>query len=531
MNRTNPMNRLCLALTLCAAVFAAACSGGGSTPAPPPATGNFSNASLKGQYAFSMNGSDAITGSFFARVGSFTADGSGNIITGIEDVNTALNGPQTLAFTPSNYSVQADGRGTLNLINATGTLTFSITMLSPTQGLIVETDLNSTASGTFVLQNPNNFSVAGISGNYVFDFSGIDPAAAPDSIVGQFVSTGSGSLSSGVLDENDNAALSAASPITGGSYQMDGTNGPTSGRGTITFTAHGFTFNYIFYIVNGTRVRMMETGTAGTVGLTVGDAIAQSSVPATNANFNGNFAYLLSGVGSRSQLTRVGRFTADGNGGLGSIFADTNDGGTAAQVPSGSLSAMTYAIDTNFPGSGRGTLTFTDSKLGSFSYVVYLSSSSGGVMQDVSKNTVGDGTLQLQVGAPFSNSSLAGNYGFNFAGLGNNTTNGVLGEEDYVGQIALTSAASNNVSGAVDFSAFNSNQGVFTNVVISGTGLTVGGDGTTSSGSRNTLSLKLAGNPSTTLNFAAYIVNSQTIYVAGTDSGRVISGTVTLQAP
>jgi hypothetical protein len=83
----------------------------------------------------------------------------------------------------------------------------------------------------------------------------------------------------------------------------------------------------------------------------------------------------------------------------------------------------------------------------------------------------------------------------------------------------------------VDFSAFNSNQGVFTNVVISGTGLTVGGDGTTSSGSRNTLSLKLAGNPSTTLNFAAYIVNSQTIYVAGTDSGRVISGTVTLQAP
>src|SRR6202007_257162 len=99
---------------------------------------------------------------------------------------------------------------------------------------------------------------------------------------------------------------------------------------------------------NGTSVRMMETGTAGTVGLTVGDAIAQSSVPATNTNFNGNFAYLLSGVGSRSQLTRVGRFTADGNGGLGSIFADTNDGGTAAQVPSGSLLATNFALDSNF---------------------------------------------------------------------------------------------------------------------------------------------------------------------------------------
>ena len=198
----NTMNRLCLALTLAAAVFAAACGGGGSTPAPPPPTGNFSNSSLNGQYAFAMSGSDAITGSFFARVGSFTADGNGNITGGIEDVNTALNGPQTLAFTASTYTVQADGRGVINLSNATGTLSFSITILSPTKGLIVETDLNATASGTFLLQSSSSFNAAGISGNYVFDFSGLDPGGAPDSIVGQFVSTGSGSLSSGLLDAN-----------------------------------------------------------------------------------------------------------------------------------------------------------------------------------------------------------------------------------------------------------------------------------------------------------------------------------------
>jgi hypothetical protein len=526
------MNRLCLALTLCAAVFAAACGGGGSTPTPPPPTGSFSKASLNGQYAFAMSGADAITGSFFARVGSFTADGNGNITGGIEDVNTALNGQQTLAFNASTYSVQADGRGVINLTNVTGTLTFSITMLSPTQGLIAETDLNATASGTFIIQNPNSFNAAGISGNYVFDFTGLDfgsaALGAPDSIVGQFVSTGSGTLSSGLLDENDNGVQSGAAAFSSGSYQMDATNGPTFGRGTITFVANGVTFNYFFYIVNGSRIRFIESNSNA---LTVGDAVAQASVPTTNANFNGSFAYLLSGVGALSQLTRIGRFTANGNGGLASLFADTNDGGTAAQVPSGSLSATTYAIDTNFPGSGRGTLTFTDSKLGTFSYVIYLSSSSDGVIQDVSKNTVADGKFQLQTGSPFSNSSLAGNYGMNFSGIGNNTSNAVLGEEDYVGQITLTNAASNNVSGAVDFSAFNSNQGVFTNVVVSGNGLTVGGDGTTSSGMRNALSLKLAGNPSTTLNFAAYIVNSQTIYVAGTDSGRVISGTVILQAP
>jgi hypothetical protein len=523
------MNRLALIVTLCVAVFTVACGGSGSVPTPPPPTGNFSNSSLKGQYAFSMSGADGVTGSFFARVGSFIADGNGNITSGLEDVNTVLNGPQMLAFTASTYSIQADGRGTINLTNATGALSFSITMLSPTQGLIVETDLNATASGTFVIQNPNSFNTAGISGGYVFDFSGLDPGGNPDSIVGQFVSTGSGTFSSGLLDENDNAQLiSTAAPFTSGNYQIDATNGPTFGRGNVTFIANGRTYNYIFYIVNGSRVRMMETGSNA---LTVGDAMAQSSVPSSNTNFNGNFAFLLTGSGTSGPITRIGRVTADGNGGLGNIAADTNDAGTVAKVPHGSLSATTYAIDTNFPGTGRGTLTFTDSSLGKFQFVFYLSSSSGGVIQDISKNNVADGSVQLQIGAPFSNSSLAGDYGINFSGVSSNSSTAVTAEEDYVGHIILSSASSSNVTGAVDFSEFSSNQGVFTNIVVSGNGLTVGGDGTTSTGTRNALSLKLNTAPTSTLNFVPYIVNSQTMFVAGTDSNRVISGTVTVQAP
>src|SRR5262249_16511976 len=163
-----------------------------------------SNASLKGQYAFSMSGQDGVTGSFFARVGSFTADGNGNITGGIEDVNTALNGPKTITFTgTSAYAVQSDGRGILHL-NGSRPLSFSITMLSPTQGLIVQTDLNATASGTFVLQSPAAFTLSGVQGNYVFDVSGLDPGGAPDALVGQLVTNGSGGVS-GVLDENDNA--------------------------------------------------------------------------------------------------------------------------------------------------------------------------------------------------------------------------------------------------------------------------------------------------------------------------------------
>jgi hypothetical protein len=530
------VNRFALLLTLCLAVFAAACGGGGgSNPTPPPPTGNFSNTSLKGQYAFFMSGTNVSTGAFFARIGSFTADGNGNITTGIEDVD--VTGPETIALSPSTYTIQADGRGVVNLVGS-GPLSFSVTLLSPTQGLIAETDLNATASGTFFLQNSSSFTTSGFSGNYVFDVSGLDfngsTFGVPDSIVGQFVSNGNGGLT-GVLDENDNASPSGGQPFTSGSFQLDATNGPTFGRGTMTFVANGVTYNYIYYVVNGSRICLIEDSSASSV-VTVGTATSQSSVPTSNATFNGNFAFLTSGSGTTGPITRIGRFTANGSGGLTSVFADTNDNGGTAQVPKGSLSATTYAIDTSFTGSGRGTLTFTDSQLGTYSFVFYLNSPSGGVIQDVSinnnKGNVGDGFLQLQNGAPFSLAGLAGDYGFNFAGVSSNNNTAVTAEEDYVGHLKVSTAgAGGNVAGAVDFSEFSSNQGVFLNIVVSGNGLAVGGDGTTSTGTRNALSLKLNTSPSATLNFVPYFVDSQHMFVAGSDSNRVISGVVTLQNP
>lgn len=529
----NTMNRLALFLTLAAALFAAACGNSGSVVPPPPPVGGFTNLSLKGQYVFSMSGSDTATGDFFARIGVFAADGNGNITMGVEDVNTPVGGQQTIAYTASTYSIQADGRGTINLTNSTGTLSFSVTLLSASQGLIVQTDpsLVATASGSFYLQNPNSLTT-GLSGNYVFDFSGVDAVSGggPDSIVGQFVSSGglTGTFFSGLIDENDSGSLASAAPFTGSNFQTDPIYGPTFGRGTLSFVANGITYSYAYYIVDGTRARMIEINSGA---LTVGDVISQSSVPSSNANFNGSFAFLAGGSGPNGILTRIGRFTANGSGALSNIAADTNDSFTVAHVPDGSLSAMTYAIDTVNVGTGRGTLTFTDSKLGTFSFVFYLSSSSGGVIQDVSANQVADGTLALQTGAPFSNASLAGDYGFNYSGLSQNNTNNASGEEDFVGHLNFTSATSNNVTGVVDYTEFSSNQGLFTNVVISGNGLAVGGDGTTSTGTRNSLTLTLSGSPSSTLHFVAYLVNSQTIYVAGTDNNRVISGIINVQNP
>src|SRR5260370_10229813 len=113
------MKRFLLDLTAAAALWSAACGGGGSSVSPPPPTGNFSAASLNGQYAFVTSGEVFTPGSISAtplsRVGSFTADGQGHITRGVEEVNAASTPTQSISITGLYQSICADGRCTLNI--------------------------------------------------------------------------------------------------------------------------------------------------------------------------------------------------------------------------------------------------------------------------------------------------------------------------------------------------------------------------------------------------------------------------------
>src|SRR5207302_1653426 len=160
--------RVSMVLALCAA----ACGGGGgNNGGPPPPPPKFTNASLSGQYAFSMSGTElcAGQGSFFARVGTFTADGNGHITNGLEDLNVCSPTPAPLPFTGGSYSIGEDGRGSLSLTNSTGTTDYSISLVSAAQGTVIETDATVTANGTFQRQNPATFSNNAILNGYVFD--------------------------------------------------------------------------------------------------------------------------------------------------------------------------------------------------------------------------------------------------------------------------------------------------------------------------------------------------------------------------
>jgi hypothetical protein len=393
------VKRFLLFTAVAFASITAACGGGGSTPPPPPPVGNFSNANLKGQYAFSMSGED-LNAAFIARVGSFIADGAGNITMGLEDVNSVA-GVNQVSFTGGTYAIQPNGRGTLTLSNAVSSLQLSITLNSSSKGFMIQTDLNATSSGNFNLQAPGAFSNPGISGKYVFDVSGVDanvPAAAI-SIVGQIQTDGSGNVSGGTIDVNDGAAAAPSGPLAvpKSIYAVDNnTNGTTFGRGTIIING----INFVFYVVDNTRFKLMEIDT----GATLGEAVLQTgTIPTQTSNFiAGNFAFLIGGssvLGTMGPLTRAGRFTTDGSGNLSNIFLDDNNFGSRHSTSPSSISNASYAIDTtaSIVGSGRGRLTFQDSSLAdSINFVFYLISPTQAVIQDTSNGVIADGSMLAQ---------------------------------------------------------------------------------------------------------------------------------------
>lgn len=504
---------------------------GGSSITPPPPAGGFSNASLKGHYAFSMSGVD-LTGAYLARVGSFNADGAGNVTAALEDVLDLSSGQpaQQVSFTGS-YQIQANGRGTLTFAAASGEgLQLTLAMQSTSGGFLVETDLNASSSGTFSQQNSADFSASALTNQFVFSFSGVAFAAksaAPISLIGEITLNGGGAIISGVMDTNNGnlAAPSGATVIAPGTYQMDTTgNGTTFGRGTMSFAGYSFAF----YIVDSTHIMVLEEDFLGG---TSGDALLQTApVPTHDSQFSGSFVYLVGGasvLGSQGPVARAARFTADGNGGLGTISLDDNNDGNYLHISQGSnISKATYTIDSTYSGSGRGTFTFTDSSHGTYSDVFYAISSSQAVVQELSKGIIGSGPLYAQSGGPFSLGGLAGKYVFNWSGVQLGSTTAIPLEEDFVGQYALSNLASSNISGVIDYVEFGlTNSTPFLGVGLGGT-LTITGDGT----ANNLYKFAVGGSAAVTINYQAYFANGSKVLLVCSDSNRTLAGILNQQS-
>jgi hypothetical protein len=274
------------------------------------------------------------------------------------------------------------------------------------------------------------------------------------------------------------------------------------------------------------RIRMLRTDFPAA---SVGDAVAQTgTIPTATSGLTGNFAFIMGGSNLIGADVRAGRLTLSG-GAVSNVQLDDDNSSASGSgnsnhtaIPAGTISAASYTIDPS--GNGRGTITFTDSSAGTFSFIFYLSSPTQAVIQDVSVGKTSqpiltaDGSMQMQTGNPFTAATEAGNWAFNWSGESINGTTGILAEEDFVGQ--YTQASSGAISGGVDFTELSASS-VVTGAGFAG-GLTITGDGT----GRNNYTVTLATSPSSTLNFAAYLVDPNTIFVVGIDTHRTITGTL-----
>lgn len=514
--------------------YLAGCGGGSGNVTPPPPAGNFSNASLTGQYAFSMSGVEAVSGAYAAEIGSIAADGKGHITAGLADVLNLGSGAvaSLVTFSGGTYQIQANGRGIITLsVSGGGSLQLSVTLTSSSGGLLVETDGTASTSGNLNLQTPLEFSGNAIKGNYVFDFSGVSFAGAsvaPSSLIGQFAADGNGNVTGGTADANSGSSgPSGAVALAASTYQMDTNgNGTNFGRGMMTLDGR----TYAYYIVDNTRIKFLEEDSLGGA---EGEALLQTgAIPTQNSQFAGSFVFLTGGfvaVGNFGPSARLGRFTADGAGGIGTISFDENNNGKYVHIAQSSgITNANYAIDTDHAGSGRGTFTFTNSSAGTVSYVFYLYTQDSvlrALIQDVSGGIVGDGRMLTQAAGPFTPGSVAGNYAFNWSGVQLISPSPFA--EDFVGQYVETNATSSNMSGTADYDELGLNSvgnGVILNAGIAGT-LTVSGDGT----QNNTFKIAVGGTSPFTINFTTYFADNGTMLVVCSDGTRTTAGVATQQ--
>lgn len=366
------------------------------------------NSELNGQYAFLVSGFDDASGEQFAYIGSFTANGSGGITTGIEDENLPSGAVAGIAVQGS-YTLGNDNRGTITLANAGGLTKFAFSAGAVTGGVatklhIIEFDDTSGASGrrgsgVAYLQTAGAFNLASITGPYAFEFAGQDGSSAGARLadVGSMAANGTGGVT-GTLDSNASGTFSAGTAFT--ATIATTTQTATFGRVTFAITGESGTAP-IVYIASGTRLLLMDTAPVSSNGIVSGEIVQQTSASFANSSLNGTMVLYSTGLSSVAgkSFAQAGVLTFDSTTLTGTISLDTDDGGTPGTVST----TFTYSV------AADGNVAVTPA--GGSIPDLFLIDTNKAFMMGTGAH-VNAGMLDPQSAGPFANSSVSGNYFF-----------------------------------------------------------------------------------------------------------------------
>ena len=398
---------------------------------------------LQGPYAFTLNGYNQ--GQPFYTVGSFIADGNGNITSGVLDQATASGVNTNVTFTGTYNLPVGSTTGTITITSMLlGTSNYSIAVSTTGDSELIETDTNIYGSGLVKKQSTTTLPLSASA--YAFGLFGSDSGGNGYAGAGAFL-VNSNLVTGGEEDTNDNGTASGQLAITGGTLvNPDG----MTGRGTFTLTVGGTTYNYVYYTTSlmTNELVAVETDTGGP--FTLVDILPQIS-----GNPNGFLPSALAcqGPGACSVMTvngvtgsgmsavsqaAVGTATFDGMGHITRSGIDTLPGFFMDQSAGGTLSQLNYcAADASTPctysvdSMGRVAVVLFDSQGNQVPNppVWYLVTKNQGFVVGTDP-AVTSGKFAPQSGAPFSLPSLLGSY---LGGTITPTTSSVTNELDVAG--------------------------------------------------------------------------------------------------
>lgn len=434
--------------------------------------GQNNNSLLQGSYGFIFRGFDK-NGSV-ATIGTLTSDGNGNL-TGSEVINR-VSGVAPAATVTGTYEIDSnttgtpngtpgDGRGVMELTTAIGQQTFTSEY---------ELALESDGSVQFIQDhdypttptpptNPDAFathgagvmkpivgggSQASFSGNYAFEFTGVDVNKKPDALAGSFHADGSsGTVTSGTCDFND-AGTYGSQSISGEFTFPGSTIGsaeftieiPKSGQQTLQFE-YLFVSPSDLYFIETDASTTTNAGTPTLYRLS-GEAILQqpdatfgasslsgAAVASTTGVDSGGNAIVTAGL-----LTAGSATPCDGN--TANTFGfDQNDNGTVTSP------SATETCTVN-PTTGRVAFTSQTPSVTVPFVAAYLVGPGEGFLIG-SDATVTTGLLELQTApAPLSSASVSGAYAIGAPFIAETGVNNLSG--------VVTADGAGNVTGTVD---------------------------------------------------------------------------------
>jgi len=214
-----------------------ACGGGSGTTVPTPTVAN-----VTGSFVFEVTGTDPNDGDYGV-VGSFVADGKGNITSGVADYNLG-SGIDSVVPLKGTYTVSTGGAVAVSLTDG-GSVKDTFTATIPTgsaNGLI--TAFDGTGTGLLYPQTTTGFTPVG---SYTFTVTG----------EGNYTVTGSGSFVVGPADTFTGGTLSYQDGNTLSSYTSPAGflfTPNTLGRGQGALNGN----NLSYYVIGPKQIEMIN---------------------------------------------------------------------------------------------------------------------------------------------------------------------------------------------------------------------------------------------------------------------------------